>query len=130
MSWTLLMADEEGAPLRETFVILDDELVEYFAGLEGFPMFRGLQGLAAGEETWIDAEVRESLEREVVELAARVRRREGPEPPAWVGLEGTGDIRLGEELGWRGLLDFLQRLSHLFHLARSLGLELRALPDD
>jgi hypothetical protein len=130
MSWTLLMADEAGNPLQETFVILDDELVEYFAGLEGFPVFRGLQGLDPGEETWIDAEVRESLEQEVVELAARVRRREGPEPPAWVGLEGTGDIRLGEELGWRGLLDFLQRLSHLLHLARGLGLELWALPDD
>lgn len=124
------MADEAGNPLQETFVILDDELVEYFAGLEGFPVFRGLQGLDPGEETWIDAEVRESLEQEVVELAARVRRREGPEPPAWVGLEGTGDIRLGEELGWRGLLDFLQRLSHLLHLARGLGLELWALPDD
>jgi hypothetical protein len=130
MSWTLLMTDEEGAPLQETFVILDDELVEYFAGLEGLPVFRGLQGLAAGEDTWLDATVRERLEREVAELAARVRRREGPEPPAWVGLEGTGDIRLGEELGWRGLLDFLQRLSHLLHLAHAMGLEVWALPND
>ena len=124
------MTDEEGTPLQETFVTLDDELVEYFAGLEGFPMFRGLQGLDPGEETWIDATVRERLEREVVELAAQVRRREGPEPPAWVGLEGTGDIRLGEELGWSGLLDVLQKLAHLLHLARGLGMELWALPND
>ena len=96
------MADEEGNPLQETFVLLDDELVDYFAGLEGFPVFRGLQGLDPVEETWIDAEVREMLEREVAELAARARRREVPEPPEWVGLEGTGDIRLGEELGWNG----------------------------
>jgi hypothetical protein len=130
MSWTLLMMDEEGAPLQETFVTLDDELVEYFAGLEGLPVFRGFHGLDPDEETWIDAEVRERLEQEVVELAARVRRREGPEPPAWVGLEGTGDIRLGEELGWSGLLDVLQKLAHLLHLARGLGLELWALPDD
>src|ERR1700759_2955871 len=111
MSWTLLMADEEGNPLQETFVLLDDELVDYFTGLEGFPVFRGLKGLDPVEEQWIAAEVRGMLEREVVELEARVRRREGPAPPEWVGLEGTGDIRLGEELGWKGLLDGLQRVS-------------------
>jgi hypothetical protein len=130
MPWTLLMADEEGNPLQETFVLLDEELVDYFAALEGFPVFRGLKGLDPVEETWIDAEVRGMLEREVAELVARARRREVPSPPEWVGLEGTGDIRLGEELGWKGLLDLLQRLEHLLHLARSLGMELWALPDD
>ena len=36
----------------------------------------------------------------------------------------------GEELGWRGLLEFLQKLEHLLHLARGLGMELWALPND
>ena len=130
MSWTLLMADEEGTPLQETFVILDDELVGYLSGLTGFPVFQGLRGLDPAEETWIDAEVRGMWEREVAELAARARKQEIPEPPEWVGLEGTDDIRLGEEFGWRGLLDFLQRLEHLLHLSRTMGLELWALPDD
>jgi len=130
MSWTLLMADEEGTPLQETFVILDDELVGYLSGLTGFPVFQGLRGLDPAEETWIDAEVRGMWEREVAELAARARQREIPEPPEWVGLEGTDDIRLGEELGWRGLLDFLQRLEHLLHLSRTMGMELWALPND
>jgi hypothetical protein len=130
MSWTLLMADEEGDPLQETFVILDAELVDYLTGLEEFPVLRNLKTLDPLEETWIDAEVREMLEREVAELAERVRRREAPEPPGWVGLEGTGDIRIGEELGWPGLLDFLQRLEHLLHLARRMGMELWALPND
>jgi hypothetical protein len=130
MAWTLLMTDEEGRSLPETFVLLDDELVEYFAGLEDLPAFRAFQDLDPAKDTWIDAGMRERLEREVAELAARARRREGPEPPEWVGLEGTGDIRLGEELGWKGLLDLLQRLAHLLHLARSLGLEVWALPDD
>jgi hypothetical protein len=130
MSWTLLMADEEGTPLQETFVILDDELVGYLSGLTGFPVFQGLRGLDPAEETWIDAEVRGMWEREVAELAARAREREIPEPPEWVGLEGTDDIRLGEELGWRGLLDFLQRLEHLLHLSRTMGMELWALPND
>jgi hypothetical protein len=130
MSWTLLMADEEGTPLQETFVILDDELVGYLSGLTGFPVFQGLRGLDPVEETWIDAEVRGMWEREVAELAARARKREIPEPPEWVGLEGTADIRLGEELGWRGLLDFLQRLEHLLHLSRTMGMELWALPND
>jgi hypothetical protein len=130
MSWTLLMADEEGTPLQETFVLLDDELVGYLSGLTGFPVFQGLRGLDTVEETWIDAEVRGMWEREVAELAARARRREIPEPPGWVGLEGTEDIRLGEEFGWRGLLDFLQRLEHLLHLSRTMGMELWALPND
>ena len=130
MSWTLLMADEEGTPLQETFVILDDELVGYLSGLTGFPVFQGLRGLDPAEETWIDAEVRGMWEREIAELAMRAGKREIPEPPEWVGLEGTADIRLGEEFGWRGLLDFLQRLEHLLHLSRTMGLELWALPDD
>lgn len=124
------MADEEGTPLQETFVILDEELVDYLSGLTGFPVFQGLRGLDPAEETWIDAEVRGMWEREVAELAARARKREIPEPPEWVGLEGTDDIRLGEELGWRGLLDFLQRLEHLLHLSRTMGMELWALPND
>src|SRR4051794_28780105 len=116
MAWTLQLAAEDGDLLDESFAVLDDELVDYLAGLEGFPILRSLKTLGRLEETWIDAEVREVLEREVAELAARVRRREGPEPPGWVGLEGTGDIRVGEEFGWPGLLDWLQKVEHLLHL--------------
>jgi len=130
MSWTLLMADEDGNPLQETYVILDDELAAYLSGLKGFPVFQGFRGLDPVEETWIDAEVREMLEREVAELATRARRREVPTPPEWVGLEGTEDIRLGEKLGWRGLLEWLQKLEHLLHLTRQMGMELWALPND
>lgn len=130
MGWTLLMADDDGNPLFETYVLLDDELAGYLAGLKGFPYLQGLSGLDPEEETWIDAEAREKLEKEVAELAGRVRRREVPEPPEWVGLEGTGDLRLGEELGWQGLLDFLQKVEHLLHLARGMKMELWALPND
>jgi hypothetical protein len=130
MSWTLLMADEDGTPLEESSMVLDDELADYLVGIEGFPFLRGLKGMDRSEETWIDEEAREALEREVVELAARVKRRELPRPPDWVGLEGTEDLRLGEKLGWRGLLDFLQRLEHLLHLARRMGLDLWAVPND
>jgi hypothetical protein len=66
----------------------------------------------------------------VAELSARVERREVPEPPEWVGMEGTGDLRVGEELGWRGLLDLLQRMEHLLHLCRTLGLELWMVPEE
>ena len=124
------MADEEGNPLQETYVILDDELAVYLSGLKGFPVFQGFRSLDPVEETWIDAEVREMLEQEVAELAARARRREAPPPPDWVGLEGTGDLRLGEELGWRGLLEWLQKLEHLLHLARQMGMEMWALPNE
>jgi hypothetical protein len=130
MSWALLMADDEGNPLQESAVILDDELASYLSKLTGFPVFQGLRGLDTAEETFIETEVREMLEREVAELAARARRREGPEPPEWVGLEGTGDIRLGERLGWRGLLEWLQKVEHLLHLARQMEMEVWILPND
>lgn len=123
------MADEDGNPLEESFAVLDEELVDYFGRLEGLPYLRGFKGLDPSEETWIDEEGREALAREVVELAMRVERREVSEPPAWVGMEGTGDIRVGEALGWPGLLDFLRRLEHLLHLCRTMGLELWAVPD-
>jgi len=130
MSWTLLMADGDGNPLPESFAVLDDELAEYLFKIEGFPFLRGLRGLDRYEETWIDEEAREALAQEVAVLAVLVRRREVPEPPDWVGLEGTGDLRLGEELGWKGVLDFLQRLEHLLHLARQMGLDLWAVPNE
>jgi hypothetical protein len=123
------MADDEGEPLQETFVLLDTVLVEYLSRLVDFPVLRNLKTLGRDEETWIDAEVRGMLEREVAELAAQVRRREVPEPPEWVGLE-DGDIRMGEELGWRGLLEWLQKVEHLLHLSRQMGMELWALPND
>ncbi|HEY0510299.1 MAG TPA: hypothetical protein VGH73_00245 [Thermoanaerobaculia bacterium] len=130
MAWTLQLADDEGDILNESFVVLDDEVVAYLAGFTEFPVLRNLKTLDPREETWIDAEVREMLEREVAELAARVRRRAAPAPPDWVGLEGTGDLRIGEEFGWRGLLDFLQRFEHLLHLARRMRMELWGLPND
>lgn len=124
------MADEEGNPLEESIAVLDDELASYLAGIEGFPYLRGLHAMDRSEETWIDEGAREALEREVAELAARVKRREVPRPPEWVGLEGIGDLRLGEPFGWKGLLDFLQRLEHLLHLAGRMGLELWAVPSE
>ena len=130
MAWTLQLADSDGNLLTDSIATLDVELVEYLAGLQGFPVFQGLRDLHPTEETFIEEEVREVWKGEVAELAARARRREGPEPPEWVGLEGTSDIRLGEELGWRGLLDFLQRLEHLLHLAERMGLEMWVLPEE
>jgi len=130
MGWTLLLADPDGVPLEESYATLDDELVEYFGRLEGFPALQAFLHLPNDGETPLPAGVREALEGEIAELAARTKRRELPEPPAWVGLEGTTDIRLGEELGWPGLLDFLQRLEHLLFLARRMGLEVWAAGED
>jgi hypothetical protein len=130
MGWTLLLADEDGVPLEESYAVLDDELAEYLAGLDGFPTLQGLQDLPREVDTPLPERVREALAGEVVELAARARRREFPEPPEWVGLQGMSDIRLGEPLGWQGLLDFLQRLEHLLFLAPRMGLGLWAAGKD
>ncbi|HYO14456.1 MAG TPA: hypothetical protein VE685_14765 [Thermoanaerobaculia bacterium] len=127
MSLILQLADADGNLLQESFVVLDDELLEYFSSLDGFPVFRRFRDFDPSDDTPVDEQVRVALEREVAELAARVRRREVPEPPPWVGLEGLNDIRLGEEFGWTGLLHLLQRVEHLLHLSRTLGMEVWAL---
>lgn len=124
------MADEDGTPAEESSVVLDDEVVDYLHGLRGFPYLQGLKAADTAEETWIDEEARRALAVEVSELSARVERREVPAPPDWVGLEGTGDLRVGEDFGWRGLLDLLRRLEHLLHLSRTLGLELWVVPEE
>ncbi|HEX3554325.1 MAG TPA: hypothetical protein VIA62_13950 [Thermoanaerobaculia bacterium] len=126
MGWTLLLVDEDGVSLEESQAGLDDELAEYLAGLDGFPALQALRDLPREEDTPLSEEAREALAREVAELAARAKRRELPAPPDWVGLDGTGDLRLGEPLGWPGLLDFLQRLEHLLFLGRRMGLGLWA----
>jgi hypothetical protein len=126
MSWTLLLTGEDGGAIEEAYAVLDDELAEYLAGLDGFPKLEALGNLPREEETLLPKGTQEALGLEVAEMAARAKRREIPEPPEWVGLEGTGDIRLGEPFGWAGLLDFLQRVEHLLFLARRMGLGLRA----
>jgi hypothetical protein len=130
MALTLQLVDADGNPLSESYVILDDELLTYLSGLDRFPALRRIGELMPEEETSIGEDDREALAREVSELAVLASRREVPVPPDWVGLEGTGDIRLGEEFGWRGLLDFVRRLEHLLHLCRTMGMEMLALPDD
>ncbi len=129
MALTLQLATADGSLLSESYAILDDELLAYFSGLDGFPALKRFGELPPEEETPVEEEAREKLAREVEELASLAKRQEVPPPPDWVGLEGTGDIRLGEELGWRGLLEFLQRMEHLLFLARRAGLELWILPE-
>lgn len=127
MSLTLQLADSDGNTLQESFVVLDNELLDYFSSLDGFPALRSFQNFDPLDDTPVDEELRTALDREVADLAARARRREVPEPPDWVGLEGLNDIRLGEEFGWTGLLNLLQRMEHLLHLSRRLGMEVWAL---
>ena len=129
MALSLQLATADGHPLSESYAILDDELLAYFSGLDGFPALRSFGERSDDEETPVEEAAREALAREVAELARLASRREVPPPPDWVGLEGTGDIRLGEEFGWRGLLDFLQRVEHLLFLAQQTGLEIWMLPE-
>jgi hypothetical protein len=130
MGWTLLLTDPDGIAIEECHATLDDELVEYLSRLEGFPALQALLSLLGEEETPLPAEVRGALTGELAELATRTKQRQLPEPPDWVGLEGTGDIRLGEEFGWRGLLDFLQRLEHLLFQAKQMGMEVWVTGED
>lgn len=116
--------DESGQDFPELATPVDDELLEYLARLEGFPAFQSLGRLDREEETLLDEPLRERLWEELAHLAPQVQRRLLPEPPPWVGLEGLNDIRIGEEFGWAGLVDFLSRLQRLLTMARKTGMEL------
>ncbi len=126
MALTLQLADTNGAFLSESYAILDEELLVYLSGLDGFP---ALQELRA-QEAALGEEVRTALAVEASALAELASRHAVPAPPDWVGLDETGDIRLGEEFGWRGLLDFLRRLDHLLHLCRTMELEMWVVPEE
>jgi len=116
--------DESGDDFPELTTVLDDELVEYLSRLEGFPALRSLGGLDREADTLVEEPLREGLWNELAVLAPQVQHRLLPEPPPWVGLDGLDDIRLGEEFGWAGLVDFLSRLQRLLTLARKPGMEL------
>jgi hypothetical protein len=125
----LQVVDAEGASPTDASLAFDDELVDYFAALEGFPAFARLADLAKAGAERIEETERRALAEELAPLAAAARSRTLPEPPAWVGLEGGTDIRLGEELGWGGLLRYLQQLERLLHLAARLGGEVALLEE-
>jgi len=129
---SLEIKDANGRWLQEASTVLDVELLDYLATLTTRPPLSGvhaLRRLDPAEDTPLDEQLRAALQADIETLAPRVRARDLPEPPAWVGLEGLGDIRLGEELGWPGLVDVLNRLSRLLALAREPGVELWALGD-
>jgi hypothetical protein len=116
--------DESGDDFPELTTVLDDELVEYLSRLEGFPAFQELGELDRETDTLLEEPLREALWNELAVLAPQVQKRLLPEPPPWVGLDGLDDIRLGEEFGWAGLVDFLSRLQRLLTLTRKPGMEL------
>lgn len=118
--------DESGRDFPELTTALEDELVEYLSRLENVPVLQALSGLDREADTLLDETLRERLWDEIAALGPRMQRRELPEPPPWVGLEGLDDIRVGEEFGWAGLVDFLSRLQRLLTLARKPGMALRA----
>ena len=129
---SLEIKDANGRWLQEASTVLDVELLDYLATLTTLPPLSGMHALRLldpAEDTPLDEQLRAALQADIETLAPRVRARDLPEPPAWVGLEGLGDIRLGEELGWPGLVDVLNRLSRLLALAREPGVELWALGD-
>lgn len=123
---SLEIADESGTWIAEASTVLDEELLDYLASLSGFPALEALRDLDPAGETRFDEPAREALKRDVEALAPQVERRQVPEPPAYVGLEGTGDIRVGEEFGWAGLREFLRRLHRMLAMARQPGMEMWA----
>jgi hypothetical protein len=118
--------DENERDFPEMTTVLDDELQEYLQGLADFPALRVLGGLGQDDDFLLEEPLRESLWEELALIAPRVQQRDLPEPPSRVGTEGLQDLRVGDDFGWMGLIDFLGRLQRLLTLARKQGLELWA----
>lgn len=118
--------DENERDFPEMTTVLDDELQEYLRRLEDFPALRVLGGLDKEEDFLLEEPLREELWEELALISPRVQQRDLPEPPSRVGTEGLGDLRVGDDFGWMGLIDFLGRLQRLLTLARKPGLELWA----
>lgn len=116
-----------GMWINELSTVLDEELMDYFARLNEFPAFQELRLLDPFEDTFFEPPRRLQLKTELAAMAPLVEKRELPEPPAYVGLEETGDIRVGDELGWPGLQEFLTRLHRLLVLAEHPDMELWAI---
>ena len=130
MARILQLEDRDGTYPSDAALALDDELVEYLSRLTGFPALARFASYPADLETRVESEHRRALAGEIAPCAARIQAGTLPQPPAWVGLEGGTDIRLGEELGWPGLLTFLQRLERLLFLADRLHGELWVMPEE
>lgn len=118
--------DENERDFPEMTTVLDDELQEYLKRLGDFPALQVLGGLGQEEDFLLDEPLRESLWEELALISPRVQQRDLPEPPSRVGTEGLEDLRVGDDFGWMGLIDFLGRLQRLLTLARKQGLELWA----
>ena len=118
---------KSGMWINELSTVLDEELLDYFARLNEFPAFQELRLLDPFEDTFFEPPRRHQLKTELATMAPLVERRELPEPPTYVGLEETGDIRVGDELGWPGLQEFLTRLHRLLLLAEHPDMELWAI---
>jgi hypothetical protein len=130
---SLEIKDAHGHWLAEASTMLDEELLDYLAALppdSDAPGLQILRRLDPAADTLLDAAFRAALEAGLEALTPRVRRRDLPPPPAWVGLEGHGDLRLGEELGWPGLVDVLNRLARLLAWAREPGMEMWAIGEE
>lgn len=118
---------KNGQWINEVSTVLDEELLDYFSRLNEFPAFQELRLLDPFDDTAFGMRQRQQLKAELTAMAPLVERRELPEPPAYVGLEETGDIRVGDELGWPGLQEFLTRLHRLLSLAEDPELEMWAI---
>lgn len=118
--------DENERDFPEMTTVLDDELQDYLKGLDDFPALQTLGRLDEEEDFLLDEPLRDALWEELSLISPRVQERDLPEPPSRVGTEGLGDLRVGDDFGWMGLIDFLGRLQRLLTLARKPGLELWA----
>lgn len=118
---------KNGHWMNEVSTVLDEELLDYFARFNEYPAFQELRLLDPYDDTLLGPPRCRQLKAEIAAMAPLVQRRELPEPPAYVGLEETGDIRVGDELGWPGLQEFLTRLHRLLALAEDPELEVWAI---
>ena len=130
MALTIAIApDEKQIDQHGGYVILDDELVDYFERLEDFPTIRKLGDLDPYGVTHISTALQQKLENELDKIIIRAQNQQLPSPPDNVGMEGGTDVRFGEEFGWAGLIRFFKALKNLLEQADEKDKKLFAIGD-
>ncbi len=130
MALTIAIAsDEKQLEQHGDYVMLYDELVNYFERLEDFPTIKKLSDFDPYGVTHISVTLQQELKKELERIMIHARNQHLLPPPDHVGMEGGTDVKFGEEFGWAGLIGFFKALENLLEQINEKDKKLFAIGD-
>lgn len=129
MAITLALQKPDGEFCQTPYALMDEEVATYLGTLSQFSGLRSLADLDPYGELELPRSLRNRLLVEARDLEVLASKEQLPEPPPYVGLEGTGDPRVGKPFGWKGLVAFAADLRRVLEAASSQKVEVMAVGD-